>query len=396
MKVRSCFALCFFYVIALPVLNIAILASTAAAATATISTNQTSFVTGDSLRLSATITAGIDAGTSTDIYIAAIISGTVLTLDNTLSWTIGLAPVLSGFPLANVSAPNFYSIVNSNLPSGDYTFVIVVVRTGTDPLNSVNWIAIATTVVPYISTTQPLSFNAPIQLQPAVKAMPYTYSFCGPSVAIPSDLCGGPATPSANVAGGNPPYHFTLDTGVGFPPFGMTLNLNGMLTGIPTIAGTRTFGVCAVDLNGNQSCRTVKLVVISSICTGSFSGSTTDTFNSSPFCSFRHTLSGTGAMTITSAVPFTATFAANGTDVISVLPGNFPQCVGTSVPANFFGPLNAASDGVTVTASATGGGGTANYVGTIGLNGTSVTGTLTVNNPVFDAPVVGPLNLICQ
>jgi len=373
------------------------MASVAISATATISTNKASYVSGDTMTLSATIMAGPDAGILSDIYIAAITpAGSMLMLDSAFAWSVAVTPTVSGFPLVDVSAPNFYSIPNSNLPSGNYTFAIAVVRAGMNPLNQANWLAIATVIVPYVATIPPLGFNAPPQLKPAVKAMPYRYSFCGPSVTMASDLCGGPATPSANVFDGNPPYHFALDTGIGFPPFGITLSLNGMLTGTPSITGTRTFGVCAVDLSGNQICKTVKLTVIPATCTGSFSGSATDTFNSSPFCSFRHTLSGSGTMVMTSAVPFTATFTASGIDVVSVLPGNFPQCTGSTVPANFFGPLNASSDGVTVTASATGGGGAANYVGTIGLNGTSVTGTLTMNNPAFDAPVVGPLNLICQ
>jgi hypothetical protein len=42
---------------------------------------------------------------------------------------------------------------------------------------------------------------------------------------------------------------------------GMLLNLNGLLSGTPTAPGNNTFGVCAVDLAGNQQCSTVILTV---------------------------------------------------------------------------------------------------------------------------------------
>jgi len=397
MMIRSCCKPRLFHAMAVLILSTLMVATAAIAATATISTNQTSFVTGDTLTLSATITAGPDAGTSSDIYIAAITStGSMLMLDNTLTWGITVTPAVTNFSLADISAPNFYSIPNTNLPSGSYTFAIAVVRAGTDPLNPANWIAIATVIAPYTSTTQPLTFNAPAQLPPAVRNISYSYSFCGPSVTQPSDLCGGPGAPSANVSGGNPPYHFTLDTGIGFPPFGISLNLNGMLTGVPTALGLRTFGICAVDQSANQVCTTVKLTVMPSTCTGSFSGSVTDTFKSNPFCSFRHTLSGSGTVVISSTAPFAATFTATGTDVITVLPGNFPQCTGSTVPAILSGPVSVAGDGVTLTATATGGGGTGDFIGSISPNGTSVNGTLTINNFAFDAPIAGPLNLTCQ
>ena len=61
----------------------------------------------------------------------------------------------------------------------------------------------------------------------------------------------------------NPGYHFTLGTLGGFPPFGMLLNLNGLLTGTPTIAGGPIpFTVCAVDLAGQQVCWETSLTVL--------------------------------------------------------------------------------------------------------------------------------------
>ena len=74
----------------------------------------------------------------------------------------------------------------------------------------------------------------------------------------PSDsTCGDPLNPSATVRGGNPPYHFQLDTMGGFPPMGMWVDLNGVLRGKPTGKRGATFKVCAVDLSERSSCKDV-------------------------------------------------------------------------------------------------------------------------------------------
>lgn len=69
--------------------------------------------------------------------------------------------------------------------------------------------------------------------------------------------CGGPFNPSKAVTGGNPPYHFQLDTMGGFPPFGIHLDpLTGNLTGkLSKGAHGSKFRVCAVDLIGSSACQ---------------------------------------------------------------------------------------------------------------------------------------------
>jgi hypothetical protein len=84
----------------------------------------------------------------------------------------------------------------------------------------------------------------------------YTYSFCQPPT---SGICGEGNT--TNPTGGHPPYHFTLESGVGFPPAGITMDANGVLSGTPKAAGTSNFGVCAVDLSSNQKCASVSLTI---------------------------------------------------------------------------------------------------------------------------------------
>lgn len=97
------------------------------------------------------------------------------------------------------------------------------------------------------------------KLQYIVVGMPYSYSFCSPRVETPSDICG--KDEQFEPSGGNPPYHFQLGTGGGFPPMGMTLHPNGLLEGTPTTVGTSKFTVCAVDLAGTQSCNATSLEV---------------------------------------------------------------------------------------------------------------------------------------
>ena len=89
----------------------------------------------------------------------------------------------------------------------------------------------------------------------------YNESLCDPSPSNPNDLCGA-LEDADNPSGGSYPYHFVLGSGVGFPPMGLTLNPNGLITGTPTSEGTYEFEVCAVDLGGNQDCDTASITIV--------------------------------------------------------------------------------------------------------------------------------------
>ncbi len=70
---------------------------------------------------------------------------------------------------------------------------------------------------------------------------------------------------SANLGapvGGTPPYHYQLDTMGGFPPFGITINPAGVISGIPVAAGRRLFRICAVDSTGDYACGQADLTVL--------------------------------------------------------------------------------------------------------------------------------------
>jgi hypothetical protein len=82
------------------------------------------------------------------------------------------------------------------------------------------------------------------------------------------NLNGNVGTPfSATYTGrkGQPPYHFQLDSGVGFPPHGVVLDANGKLSGTPTARGTSHFRVCVVDVSGTQNCADATMVVAAAL-----------------------------------------------------------------------------------------------------------------------------------
>jgi hypothetical protein len=199
-----------------------------------------------------------------------------------------------------------------------------------------------------------LSFN-PVTPVPAMLGMPYLFSFCAPPLTNPAQLCEVP--PATNPSGGQPPYHFQLATLGGFPPMGISLSLNGLLTGAAKTAGTTNFQVCAVDLSGASVCQPVSLTVdpvltittsgdgtvgsspqgtpCGSGCFG-FAPETVVTLTATPntgstFTGWSGACSGTGLCTVTmgSSQTVTATFsgAAGGMTLVSNTPFT---CVATS------------------------------------------------------------------
>ncbi len=109
--------------------------------------------------------------------------------------------------------------------------------------------------VPVVNNQQ-LKFDVVQPLPAGTVGEQYNYSFCKPDLTSASDLCAG--SEITNPSGGNPPYHFVLDSGA-FAPMGLSLNLNGLLSGKPTTEGESTFSVCAVDQSGTQTCKQVTL-----------------------------------------------------------------------------------------------------------------------------------------
>ena len=110
--------------------------------------------------------------------------------------------------------------------------------------------------------SSPVQFTVITPLPEGRVGEPYIYSFCKPDCTDENDICGSSANPSENPTGGNGPYHFQLDSGSGFPPLGLTLYPNGLLMGTPTVAGEKTFTVCAVDMGGYQRCVQTSIIIL--------------------------------------------------------------------------------------------------------------------------------------
>ena len=248
-------------------------------------------------------------------------------------------------------------------------------------------------------------------------------------------------------AGGTPPYHFVLVTAGGFPPLGIIMDLNGVLSGKASVAGTYHFGVCVVDLVGAQDCGVATLVVepayqltISTTGTGTgtvtanppgptYTNGTVVTLTATPdagstFAGWSGAASGTGTTTVTmngnltvtatfNLTPptgFTGTWQGTWTNSLGVFGENDSYLTlvltqtGTTVQGSYTNNIFYSDDGslgVTsgplVDGSVTGGtlliftqGGTA-FQATI--KGTTMSGVGSENYPVFTGMFTGPILL---
>jgi len=154
-------------------------------------------------------------------------------------------------------------------------------------------------------------------------------------------------------------------------------------------AGTGT-GSLALSMNADKSVvATFALANSGGTFSGLITGTTTGTV---AFCEFQHKLSGQLTATISGsgmvANPYTGSFTlANGTDVVTVLSGPAECSAGVATyTESFTGPI-IGSSGFVISKGTTSEGFTWDFEN--GLVGpTSVTGTLTLNDPdVFDQPI---------
>ena len=131
------------------------------AATLTLNTNQTSFGPGNTLSISGSILPTNDGGVPSDIYVAVVLpNGNIQTLDPTLVWRNALIPIVNGYQLAQLNAPNFYSLaMPTGLPEGSYTFYLVATRAGANPIDSSIWLGSANAPVTYFTNPTPLLLN---------------------------------------------------------------------------------------------------------------------------------------------------------------------------------------------------------------------------------------------
>ncbi|MDO9316826.1 MAG: hypothetical protein Q7V56_01330 [Gammaproteobacteria bacterium] len=204
-----------------------------------LSSNRSHYTTSkdDTLTLSGIIEAGAAAGTLSDIFIRVSLNdGAPLYLGSDLQWSGIERPVVGDFALTDVIVPNFYSLPSQVLPEGNYLFEILVAESHPHPLAMHALVAHGAT----LTTVWPKPI---IVLNPPQRAFTWQAG-----VANQFDF-------APWVTGGAPPYYFILGTFGGFPPIGVVLQPNGMLTGTPTVARgiPASFMVCAVDLAGNET-----------------------------------------------------------------------------------------------------------------------------------------------
>lgn len=149
--------------------------------------------------------------------------------------------------------------------------------------------------------------------------------------------CGSPQVCTAT--GGTPPYYCYLDSlAHGAPPMGMSIDLNGRLTGTPKSAGTYRFGVCVVDIVARESCKetTVTVSSFSGVYTGAYHGTGYvggDSYSLDGLVAF--SVSGT-QVTVTEPLDGTAQGTASGTFTAI---GNGKGTFINGVPCTFSGTL---------------------------------------------------------
>ncbi len=89
-----------------------------------------------------------------------------------------------------------------------------------------------------------------------------TLAFDALPVGIPIRYDSAPKLIPLLETGSSAPYSFYLDSGVGFPPMGVTLDINGVLKGTPTGTGTSRFRVCVKDVGGRSACKMFSMTIV--------------------------------------------------------------------------------------------------------------------------------------
>lgn len=201
-----------------------------------------------------------DRGKAGNIYIGALVGQQwyFLSGGNWVAWQAGAIPVYRQGALADAAV-----VLSGGSDLSGLIGTQIYAGYGTDEFDMLaknNYSAVYT-IPP--ANQNALSFTVGNSVLPgAEKGKTYSYSFCIPVPSSTTALCPESGNPAVNPVGGaGGPYHFQLDSGYGFPPSGISLNLNGLLTGTPSATGSSNFRVCAVDLGGNDACQSVTLTV---------------------------------------------------------------------------------------------------------------------------------------
>ncbi|HUE86520.1 MAG TPA: fibronectin type III domain-containing protein [Vicinamibacterales bacterium] len=303
--------------------------------------------------------------------------------DVTLSWTpASTGGVAAQYVVSASMTPGGASVATLpiiataitiiSVPTGSYYVSVSAVNpAGGSPASNV-------VVVTVGATVSTLTFTAPSSLSATVGST-YRFPFCDADPG--TGFCTGPNNPT----GGVPPYHFQLDTLGGFPPFGLSLGLNGTLNGTPTTAGDRTFAVCAVDQVGTNVCRTLTMTIgvgTGGTYQGTFQGGFTETgyFGYWPAtCNWNVTYTGSVSMQIDLASDGSVSGTATITGTVSNPQGasSTPTftCLATTFPLSDTVSITGTSGNIKWTMKPNG----LRFDFTGSLSTTSITGSMVTN-----------------
>ncbi len=170
-------------------------------------------------------------------------------------------------------------------------------------------------------TSNQLQFTLPANLPDATVDEEYAYNF---QATLP--------------VGGKQPYRFQLATGVGFPPFGISVKTDNTIGGTPTTEEKRSFDICIVDSAGHQECSNTNLKVLpkekTKNLTGHWKGPWEMKSDISAYCPNMPTLTHTGQMTadfIETKEKITGEVTINGLKNINI--DGFGKCTTTPGPS---------------------------------------------------------------
>jgi uncharacterized protein (TIGR03437 family) len=213
---------------------------------------------------------GLLSGVATSVSIASLTFRATDVTNATTQATLTLSVSQSAFSFTNATVPNATQSQNYTFPftvTGGVTPYTFTVSSGNLPAG----ISLSGAGVLSGITTQVGNFSFTVRVQDSFGITAFqTYvltvvgsSFQITTTTIPSGRVGRPYLQSLQTIGGFAPIRFELLTSgnSGFPPPGVTLSADGVLSGTPQAAGTFAFTVRALDSQNTVAVINYSLVV---------------------------------------------------------------------------------------------------------------------------------------
>lgn len=177
---------------------------------------------------------------------------------------------------AQTGAPVLLSISPNTVAAGSPAITITLTGSNFAPSSVAFWNGSITLPTTFLSSSQlTASVSAQLLASPgiaiiqvqnpdATRSNPLTVNITAPQLtitteALPAATVGVPYSFTLAASGGSPPYSWQIVGGA--LPTGLSLNANGVLSGLPTVTGTFTFTVRAFDRLQATAQRNYQLVV---------------------------------------------------------------------------------------------------------------------------------------